>query len=78
VEQAHMQRLERLIEYDPEGCRCHEQGIAKLCKAKDLGLELFAECLEEDPSDCASSLTLEDSHYCYCPLLVYMVNKLKK
>jgi hypothetical protein len=76
MEQAHIQKIERLMEYDPEGC--HEQGIEKLCKAKDLGLESFAECLEEDPSDCASSFTLEDSHYCYCPLLVYMVNKLKK
>jgi hypothetical protein len=50
MEQAHVQKLERLIGYDPEGCRCHEQGIARLCKAKDLGLESFAECLEEDPS----------------------------
>ena len=78
MEQTHVQKLERLMEYDPEGCRCHEQGIEKLCKAKDLGLESFVECLEEDPSECVSSLTLEDSHYCYCPLLVYMVNKRKK
>jgi hypothetical protein len=78
MEQAHIQKIERLMEYDPEGCKCHESGIERLCKAKDLGLELFVECLEENPSECTSSFTLEDSHYCYCPLRVYIVNKLKK
>jgi hypothetical protein len=78
MEQTHMQKLERLMEYDPEGCKCHEQGIEKLCKAKDLGLKSFVKCLEEKPFECTSSLTLQNSHYCYCPLRVYMVNKFKK
>lgn len=78
MEQAHMHKIERLMEYDPEGCKCHKDGLDDPCKAKDLGLESFVECLEENPLECVSSFTFADSHYCYCPLRVYMANKLKK
>lgn len=36
----------------PKGFSCYKSGFADLCQARDIGLESFIECLEEDPQAC--------------------------
>jgi hypothetical protein len=62
----------------PRDFRCCKSGFRTLCKAKDIGLETFLECLEESPRDCQFSLPFADIYLCECPLRVYVSKKLKK
>ena len=56
-------------------CRSH---FRDLCKAKDVGLETFLKCLEEDPRSCQASVPFGAGYFCECPLRVYIAKKLKK
>ena len=78
MKQAHMQQIEEHTKCCPEGCKCHNGGIDSFCKAEDVGLETFVECLEEEAFNCASSVSFADSYYCKCLLRVYIAKKLKK
>ena len=63
----------------PKGFRCAESGLEHLCKAKNIGLEHYLECGEDDPSHCNFSLNFgAGGYYCQCPLRVYISSKLKK
>jgi hypothetical protein len=62
----------------PKGFKCAHSGFENLCKARDLGLESFLECLEDHPSSCKFSIFFGDSHFCQCPLRVYLAKHLKK
>ena len=62
----------------PKDFICYKSGFKKLCKAKDIGLEEFLECLEENPWECVFSLSFGYSHLCRCPLRIYIAKKLKK
>jgi hypothetical protein len=62
----------------PKDFQCYKSGFEVLCKAGDVGLETFVECLEEYPEKCSFSLSLAGLHYCKCSLRVYIVKKLKK
>ena len=62
----------------PEDFSCAESGFTELCKAKDIGLESFLECLEPDPSHCKFALAFGHAYYCRCPLRVYISKTLKK
>jgi hypothetical protein len=53
-----------------KGFKCYKSGFENLCKARDIGLETFIECLEEDPHDCPFSMRLHGVDYCKCPLRV--------
>ena len=33
----------------PKDFKCYESGFENLCRAKEIGVELFLECLEETP-----------------------------
>lgn len=57
---------------------CAESGFENLCKAKDLGLETFLECMEDDPLHCLFSMSFAHGYFCACPLRVYIAKKLKK
>lgn len=48
------------------------------CKARDVGLETFVECLEDDPDECEFSMPLAGIEYCASPVRVYVVKNLKK
>ena len=52
--------------------RCIKAGYQHVCKAKDVGLENFLECLEPDPWDCELSTQFRSSVLCKCPLRVYL------
>ncbi len=62
----------------PKKFKCAEHGFERLCKAKDIGLESYLGCLEENPSSCSFALSFGEGHLCQCPLRVYLFNKLKK
>ncbi len=61
----------------PKNFRCLELDYTELCKAQDVDLEEYLECLLEDPFDCKFSLSFGSSYLCTCPLRVYIAKKLK-
>jgi hypothetical protein len=56
---------------------CHKQRIESFCKARDVGMETFVECLEEDPYECPYSMLLDSVHYCKHPLRIHIAKKVK-
>ncbi len=62
----------------PKDFLCYKSGFDNLCKARDAGLELFLDCLEEKPEECTFSMLMGSSHMCQCPLRVYICKKLGK
>jgi hypothetical protein len=62
----------------PKGFQCHKSGFAKLCRARDIGIESFLECLEKDPEACTFSFAFGLIHLCQCPLRIYIAKKLQK
>jgi len=62
----------------PIDFRCYKTGFENLCKAKDIGIESYLECLEKDPQRCKFSVSFGHSYFCHCPLRIYIAKKLKK
>ena len=62
----------------PKGFICYESELETLCRARDIGIELFLECLEENPPKCPFSVRIASTNLCQCPLRVYIAKKLKK
>ena len=62
----------------PKDFKCYKSGFEVLCKARDVGMQTFLECLEEDPHKCPFSKPLAAWHICKCPLRVYIAKELKK
>jgi hypothetical protein len=58
--------------------KCYKSGFKNLCKAQDVGLGAFLECLEEYPLECTFSVHYGSVSYCTCPLRVYIVKKFGK
>ncbi|MBW2174042.1 MAG: hypothetical protein JRF64_05250 [Deltaproteobacteria bacterium] len=58
--------------------KCYKSGFEVLCKARDVGLETFLECLEENPQECPFSKLLAAWYICKCPLRIYIAKELKK
>jgi hypothetical protein len=54
MEQGHKQEIEEIIGQTvcPKGFACHRSAFEVLCKAKDIGVESFVECVEEKPFAC--------------------------
>ncbi len=73
----HMEKIKELLKDCTSDCKCYFQGIEKPCKARDIGLKSFIECLEEKPFNCASLIPFGDSCYCACAPRVYMAKELK-
>jgi hypothetical protein len=62
----------------PKGFRCARSGFEELCKAKDVGLDGYLECLEKNARECPFALPFGYGHFCECPLRVYIAKKLDK
>ena len=56
----------------------YKPGIGFSCKAKDVGLDTYAECLEEDSHRCPFSMSYADAYYCTSPARVYVAKAVKK
>jgi hypothetical protein len=80
MEQNHQKAIERIIGrlQCSKNFKCYRKGFDDLCKAQEIGLETFLECLEEDPHECPFSMPLGGTVYCRCPLRVYVAKNLKK
>ncbi len=62
----------------PRGFGCCRDNFANVCKAKDIGIETFLECSEEKPQECQFAMPFGNSHFCKCPLRIYIAKKLNK
>jgi hypothetical protein len=62
----------------PKNFRCSEGGFEHLCKATDIGLDNYLNCLEKNPANCPFALSFALRPFCQCPLRVYLAKKLKK
>jgi hypothetical protein len=67
-QEADLQRIEetmlgsRLI----EDCKWYKSGFGFTCKARDVGLDSYVECLETQSHMCPFSLSYAYSYYCSC------------
>lgn len=80
MDQNHKRQIEEIIGgmKCPKDFECYKLGFNNLCKAKDIGIESFLECLEKNPQACKFSISFGHSYFCQCPLRNYIAKKLKK
>jgi len=78
VRQEHYIEIEEIVTHlqCPKDFTCKKSGFKVLCKAKDIGVESFLICLEEDPPKCKFSLALEREYICECPVRICVAKKL--
>ena len=60
----------------PKDFKCYKSGFEVLCRARDIGVESYLECLEEDARECTFSFAFGEARFCKCPLRVYISKKL--
>jgi hypothetical protein len=79
MEQEYKQIMAEIIDqmvYE-EGFGSNKHPFHNLCKARDIGFDSYAECLEARPFDCKFSFRSGYSYYCQSYLRVYVVKKYK-
>jgi hypothetical protein len=59
-------------------CECYKPRLGFSCKAKDVGLDAYVECLEMYSSTCPFSVSYAHSYYCKCPARVFMAKELEQ
>jgi hypothetical protein len=57
---------------------CYKPGSENVCRTRDIGLEQYLDCLDEEPQDCGFSLSFGTGYFCTCPLQLYIAKNLKK
>ena len=62
----------------PKDFVCYKSGFKRLCRAEDIGLQSFLQCLEMNPLDCKFSLEYGGLFICRCPLRKRIKKNLKK
>lgn len=60
----------------PKNFRCVTSNFQELCKAEDGGLEDYLICHDQNSSTCDFSLSFGFSHFCRCPLRIFIARKL--
>lgn len=80
MEEHDKNEVEKIIEgmTCPKDFICYRSGFTVLCKAKDIGIESFIECQEEDAPQCVFSFSFGYTYLCRCPLRIYIAKKLGK
>ena len=56
--------------------RCYKAGLDSLCKATDIGMENYVNCLYEKQISCEFRVPYGSSFFCRCPLRVYIAKNL--
>jgi hypothetical protein len=56
----------------------YKPGVGFSCKAKDVGLNCYAECLEIDANSCPFSFSYGSGYYCTSPVRTFIAKGLKK
>ena len=69
---------QNITKHGHKGCKYRTQDIENLCKAKDLGMERFAQCQEKNPPECTCAVLHKGSFYCSCRPRVFIARALKK
>jgi hypothetical protein len=62
----------------PKDCKWFEPGLGFSCKAKDVGLDCYVECLEKNSHRCPFLVSYADSYFCISPARVYVAKELEK
>jgi hypothetical protein len=62
----------------PKSFVCYTSGFENLCKARDIGLENYLDCLQAEPEKCPFALSFGAGYFCHCPLRIYLAKKLKR
>jgi hypothetical protein len=66
----------------PKDFECYKQRFEGICQVKDVGLDSIVECIETSPNGCGNTCSFHisygHSHYCKCPLRVYIAKRLNK
>jgi hypothetical protein len=80
MEKAYMQHIEETMAGLKllTACKRYEPGVGFTCKAMDVGLDSFVECLEKDSHWCPFSVPYADSNFCKSPARVYAAKELKQ
>ena len=78
--QNHKPQIEKIIGgmECPKDFACSKSEFKNLCKAKDIGIESFVQCLESGAWQCEFSFSFGYSYFCRCPLRVYILKNLGK
>ena len=78
LQSEHKEAIEQIIAQIqcPKGFRCYEPGFEHLGEVKDIGLESFLECLEEEPRICPFCVPFASQHLCQCRLRIYVARRL--
>jgi len=58
-----------------KGFSCLSAGPQNLCKARDIGSDLYLECLEDVPEKCSFSMPFGDTNFCKCAIRIYLAHK---
>lgn len=58
--------------------QCVESGFRELCKAQDIGLNSYLECLDSNAGNCLFSVLLNNRQLCQCPLRVFLAEHLNR
>ena len=62
----------------PKNFKCYRSGFEALCKADDIGLESYLDCLEDNAFECKFAFSFGEGYFCKCPLRVYLAKNLNK
>jgi hypothetical protein len=80
IDAEHKQQIEKIIKSIEcqKNFECYKSNFTRLCKAKDIGMETFVECLSEENRTCNFVLPFGNKYLCRCPLRLYISKRLKK
>lgn len=56
--------------------RCYKSGLDSLCKATDVGMKGYVNCLYENQISCEFRVAYGSGFFCRCPLRVYIAKNL--
>jgi hypothetical protein len=59
-------------------CECYKPRLGFTCKAKDVGLDSYVECMETYSCTCPFSVSYAHSYFCKSPARVYIAKKSEK
>ena len=62
----------------PKAFKCYRSNLSQLCKAKDIGLESFLQCLEDNSRYCEFSIPYGNAYFCKCPVRIYIAKQLSE
>ena len=79
VLEGHKEKIEQIMAdmNCPKDFTCYKSAFKKLCKAKDNGMNDYADCLDSDLK-CSFKLSFGNGFFCRCPLRVYFAQNVGK